>query len=98
MVQRSTATLGSFRTGCPVRRSGHQYSALLGRLLHDRTADKMARSVSRVRGATAIIMPYDIESRIARAAPRGLQRRGREEVGKKEGGNVGQPISSLLGD
>ncbi|QLL06837.1 APC family permease [Mycobacterium vicinigordonae] len=43
------------------------YSPLLGRLLHDRTADKMARAVSRIRGATAIIVPYDIESRIARA-------------------------------
>ncbi|SPM32670.1 hypothetical protein O984_02175 [Mycobacterium rhizamassiliense] len=45
------------------------YSPLLGRLLHDRTADKMARAVSRIRGATAIIVPYDIESRIARVAP-----------------------------
>lgn len=48
------------------------YSPLLGRLLHDRTADKMARAVSRVRNATAIIVPYDIESRIARIAPNGL--------------------------
>jgi amino acid transporter len=44
------------------------YSALLGRLLHDRTADKMARAVSRIQGATAIIVPYDVESRIARLA------------------------------
>ena len=42
------------------------YSAMLGRLLHDRTADKMARAVSRIPGATAIIVPYDVESRIAR--------------------------------
>ena len=41
------------------------YSALLGRLLHDRTADKMARAVSRIRGATAIIVPYDVGSKIA---------------------------------
>jgi amino acid transporter len=50
------------------------YSPLLGRLLHDRTADKMARAVSRVPAATAIILPYDVESRIARngaAAPTG---------------------------
>jgi len=45
------------------------YSAMLGRLLHDRTADKMARAVSRVPGATAIIVPYDVESRIARVDP-----------------------------
>jgi hypothetical protein len=48
------------------------YSAMLGRLLHDRTADKMARAVSRVPGATAIIVPYDVESRIARVDPDAL--------------------------
>ena len=48
------------------------YSALLGRMLHDRTADKMARAVSRIPGATAIIVPYDVESRIARGAPADL--------------------------
>jgi amino acid transporter len=41
------------------------YSPLVGRFLHDRTADKMARAVSRIAGATAQIVPYDIESRIA---------------------------------
>jgi amino acid transporter len=41
------------------------YSALVGRLLHDRTADKIARAVSRIPGAAAQIVPYDIESRIA---------------------------------
>jgi hypothetical protein len=44
------------------------YSALLGRLLHDRTADRMAAVVSRVQGATAQILAYDVGSRIARAA------------------------------
>jgi amino acid transporter len=51
------------------------YSALLGRLLHDRTADKMARAVSRIQGATAIIVPYDVESRIARVNPDALAAR-----------------------
>ncbi|BBX65515.1 DNA-binding protein [Mycobacterium saskatchewanense] len=41
------------------------YSPLIGRLLHDRTADKIARAVSRIPGAAAQIVPYDIESRIA---------------------------------
>ena len=40
------------------------YSALLGRLLHDRTADKIARVVSRIPDASAQIVAYDIESRI----------------------------------
>jgi amino acid transporter len=51
------------------------YSALLGRLLHDRTADKMARAVSRIPGATAIIVPYDVESRIGRVDPDALAQR-----------------------
>ena len=53
------------------------YSAMLGRLLHDRTADKMARAVSRIPGATAIIVPYDVESRIARVDPDALARAAR---------------------
>jgi hypothetical protein len=52
------------------------YSAMLGRLLHDRTADKMARAVSRIPGATAIIVPYDVESRIARVDPDALTEAG----------------------
>jgi amino acid transporter len=43
------------------------YSALLGRLLHDRTADKIAGVVSRIPGASAQIVAYDIGSRIAKA-------------------------------
>ena len=43
------------------------YSPLLGRLLHDRTADKIARVVSRIEGASAQIVAYDISSRIAQA-------------------------------
>jgi amino acid transporter len=68
------------------------YSQLLGRLLHDRTADKIARAVSRIRGATAIIVPYDIESRIARIAPSGPERR---LVKGKEGGEVQVPQAPL---
>jgi hypothetical protein len=35
------------------------YGALLGRLLHDRTADDIAGAVSHVRGAAATIVPFD---------------------------------------
>jgi amino acid transporter len=45
------------------------YAPLVGRLLHDATADKMGRAVSRIPGATAIIVPYDIQSRIAQSIP-----------------------------
>jgi hypothetical protein len=77
------------------------YSPLLGRLLHDRTADKMARAVSQVRGATAIIVPYDVESRIARVAPAGLGERRRREAAEvqskgkrraREASSVGRPL------
>jgi amino acid transporter len=47
------------------------YGALVSRLLHDRTADKIARVVSRIPGATAQIVPYDIASRIAQATGAG---------------------------
>ena len=43
------------------------YSPLAGRLLHDRTADKMARVISRIPGASAQIVAYDVGSRVARA-------------------------------
>jgi len=43
------------------------YAPLVGRLLHDRTADKMAAAISRVPGATAQIVAYDVGSRIAQA-------------------------------
>ena len=44
------------------------YSPLLGRLLHDRTADKMARAVSRIPGATAIIVPCCPDTAVHRVA------------------------------
>ena len=47
------------------------YSALLGRLLHDRTADKIARVISRIPDASAQIVAYDIASRIAQATRAG---------------------------
>jgi amino acid transporter len=44
------------------------YAPLVGRLLHDRTADRMAGAISRVPDATAQILAYDVGSRISRAA------------------------------
>jgi hypothetical protein len=44
-----------------------EYAPLLGRLLHDRTADKIARVVSRIPGASPQIVAYDVRSRVARA-------------------------------
>jgi len=51
------------------------YSALLGRLLHDRTADKIARAVSLIPDAAATIVPYDVESRVKEAFPDDFEHR-----------------------
>jgi amino acid transporter len=40
------------------------YSPLLGRLLHDRTADKIAGVVSRIPHSAATIVPFDVRSRV----------------------------------
>ena len=58
-----------------------EFAPLVGRLLHDATADKMARAVSQIRGATAIIVPYDIGSRVARAVPN----RGEQQITQQSG-------------
>jgi amino acid transporter len=40
------------------------YAPLLGRILHDRTADQIAEVVSRVPNAAAMIIPFDVASRV----------------------------------
>lgn len=40
------------------------YPPLAGRLLHDHTADRIARRVSRVPGAAAMIIPFDVRHKV----------------------------------
>jgi hypothetical protein len=40
------------------------YSTILGRLLHDRTADRIAGAVSRIPYAVATIVPFDVRNRV----------------------------------
>ena len=61
LVEHEVADPGTHVTVVLPRRS---YSALLGRLLHDRTADKIAAVVSRIPRSAATIIPYDVESRV----------------------------------
>jgi amino acid transporter len=61
LVEREAAERDTHVTVVLPRRS---YSALLGRLLHDRTADKIAAVVSRIPRSAATIVPYDVESRV----------------------------------
>jgi amino acid transporter len=63
------------------------YSPLLGRLLHDRTADKIAAVVSRIPHAVATIVPFDVRNRLetiqqrrAAAAAQGRQPPGQAGV------------------
>ncbi len=61
MVEQEVSDPGTHVTVVLPRRS---YSALLGRLLHDRTADKIAAVVNRIPRSAATIIPYDVESRV----------------------------------
>ena len=58
------------------------FAPLLGRLLHDRTADRIAQAVSRIPDAAATIVPYDVESRIRDAYPDEFEQRLAHEVDK----------------
>ena len=79
LVEREAADPGTHVTVVLPRRS---YSALLGRLLHDRTADKIAAVVSRIPRSAATIIPYDVESRVrVLAGTPGRQGRGRRFTG-----------------
>ncbi|HEX5405658.1 MAG TPA: amino acid permease [Pseudonocardiaceae bacterium] len=57
-------------TGVTVLLPRRTYAPLLGRLLHDRTADRIASVISRLPRAAATIVPYDVRSRIRAAFPK----------------------------
>jgi amino acid transporter len=61
LVRQEAQPPGTQVTAILPRRS---FSPLLGRLLHDRTADKIAGVVSRVPNAAATIIPFDVENRL----------------------------------
>ena len=60
LVRQETATPSTQVTVILPRRS----FSLLSRLLHDRTADKIAGVVSRVPDAAATIIPFDVQNRV----------------------------------
>ncbi|MEP7024099.1 MAG: amino acid permease [Actinomycetota bacterium] len=49
------------------------FTPLLGRLLHDHTADKIASAVSRIPHAAATIVPFDVRGRLEKFSERGAQ-------------------------
>ena len=75
LVSHEAAAPGTQVTAILPRRS---FSPLLGRLLHDRTADKIAGVVSRVPNAAATIIPFDVQNRL-----RVLQERQAESEGTR---------------
>jgi amino acid transporter len=61
LVSREAAMPGTHVTAVLPRRS---YSPLLGRLLHDRTADKIAAVLSNIQHSVATIVPFDVRNRL----------------------------------
>jgi amino acid transporter len=78
------------------------YSPLLGRLLHDRTADKIAAVVSRIPHAAATIVPFDVRDRLEAIDQRRAQRAETAEAGERgkvpEGGKVPEPAGAAEAD
>jgi len=68
MVSAEAALPGVGVTAVLPRRS---YAPIVGRLLHDRTADKMAAVISRIPHAAATIVPFDVRSRVETLTGRG---------------------------
>ena len=66
LVLDATAERGTHVTVLLPRRT---YAPLLGRLLHDRTADRIARMISRIPRAAATIVPFDVQSQIRQKFP-----------------------------
>src|SRR5215470_14095328 len=71
LVSREAAVPGTQVTAVLPRRT---YSPLLGRLLHDRTADRIAAAVSQIPNAAATIVPFDVRSRLEVLHERQLER------------------------
>ncbi|MBV9093316.1 MAG: OB-fold nucleic acid binding domain-containing protein, partial [Streptosporangiaceae bacterium] len=74
LVSKEVELAGTQVTVILPRRS---FSPLLGRLLHDRTADKIAVVVSRIPNAAATIIPFDVQNRVRVLQERHAAREGK---------------------
>ena len=77
LVQRAAEQPGTQVTVVLPRRG---FSPLIGRMLHDRTADKIAAAVSRIPNAAATIIPFDVESRVRVLEARQADRSGEPDA------------------
>jgi amino acid transporter len=69
------------------------YAPVIGRLLHDQTADKIARVVSRIPRSVATIIPFDEQARLEVLADRQAIRQARVPVPNGNGHRPGQPAA-----
>jgi amino acid transporter len=69
------------------------YAPVIGRLLHDQTADKIARVVSRIPRSVATIIPFDEQARLEVLADRQAIRQARAPVPNGNGRGPGQPAA-----
>jgi hypothetical protein len=82
LVARETSQPGTHVTVVLPRRS---YSTFFGRLLHDQTADKIARVVSRIPRSAATIIPFDIQARLEVLHERQTAEKGKAGNGASDG-------------
>jgi amino acid transporter len=94
LVAAEAAQPGTHVTAVLPRRS---YSPLLGRLLHDRTADKISGAVSRIPHATATIIPFDVSARLEELAARQAERPDGQAAEKAAGAGQGQVAAATPG-
>jgi amino acid transporter len=100
LMSAEAALPGTHVTAVLPRRS---YSSLLGRLLHDRTADKIAAVVSRIPHCTATIVPFDVRNRLEVLRTRqngvlaGTEPNGQAEATPAGAGTSGTPADGQSG-
>lgn len=88
MVAEANQQPGTMVTLLLPRRS---YAPLIGFFLHDRTADRIARAVSRMPFAVATIVPYDVRSKIRQTFPDRFEERITRELEKVQSRVEGKP-------
>jgi amino acid transporter len=93
LVEREIKDPGTHVTVVLPRRT---YSALLGRLLHDRTADKIAQVISRLPRSAATIVPYDVPSRVAVLQARKATQAALPKPAKTAGGTAAPVVAEQV--
>jgi amino acid transporter len=88
MVRAEAQLPGVGVTAVMPRRS---YTPLLGRLLHDRTADRIAAVVSQIPHAAATIIPFDVRNRVEILAERGRAKAAPDGAGPAGAGQDTRP-------